>query len=99
MENTSNTYVLFMNLLEPQGKHNCCVATDRKRKEIQGFAWEPFVIKKESICVAQEPMENARKTQVLRKNSWKTKENTSVAWEPMKNKKDNTCVAWETIEN
>ena len=45
--------------------------TYRKRSENTGVAWEPI--------------ENKRKTKVLRRDLWKTKENLGFAQEPIEN--------------
>ena len=55
-QTTSN--ILCGRLWKTQRKHRLCVGTYGKRKEHIGFVWEPI--------------ENARKTLVLRCNQWKT---------------------------
>ena len=51
------TQVVRGNFLKTKGKRMCCVETYGKHNENNGFAWEP--------------MEHARKSQVLRGNLWR----------------------------
>ena len=75
-----------------------CVGTYRTRTENKGFAWEP--------------MQNIKKTQVLRWNLLKRKKNTCVTLGPIENTreilfcvgtyrkhKENNYDEWELIEN
>ena len=56
-----------------------------------GSAWEPIEETMKNTGVTLEPIENIRKTQVIRGNLWKTqgKHRSSVAWEPIENSKEN----------
>ena len=87
--------MLRWNLWKTQDKYECCVGTNRKRKE--------------NISVVWKPIENSRRTQVLRGNLFKTQgkqqfcvgtyrkrmENTGLAQEPM----ENVCFALKLMEN
>ena len=52
-------------------QHMFCVGTNGKHKENTGVAWEP--------------MDNSRKTHVLRRILWKTQGNICFVWEPVEN--------------
>ena len=63
----------------------CCVGTYRKRKENAGAAWEP--------------MENAKKTQVLRWNRWKTQGKHRCCVGTNGKHMENVCFALDPMEN
>ena len=76
----------------------CCVGTNGKRKENTGVEQKRIEQAKKTYIVAWEPMENMRKTYVLRRTYRKHKENTGVAQEPIENK-NKTCVFNGNLQN
>ena len=98
MVHVRKTQVLRRHHWKTQGKQRCCKRTYKKPKE--------------NIGVALEPMENARKTLVLRGNQWKPQKNLCFTLEPMENiratqvlrrniwkRKENTGFAWKPMED
>ena len=72
IENVRETQVFRGNLLKTHRKHKLYVGTYRKSKETHKGCVGTYGKRKENTGVAWEPMENNKKTQVLRGNLQKT---------------------------
>ena len=90
----------------------CCVGAYGKRKENMGVALGTYRKQTENMCFARVPIENVRKTQVLRKNLLKTQRQHTFYIGTLENatnkkccvgtygkRKENTHVAREPMEN